>query len=147
MCYLWYECCYLVWHRLLLSYNNVILSQGLQPLWRDHCLMCLQCCCTQTVFFFFQSQFWTSIHAVFHYQCINIFSANLATGLILCRLCVCFLHWSVAKASSSLWTIIVWWDVVARLLRDGCSWLWRRSMWNFRWPVRLNLRLKNTKHK
>ena len=59
---------------------------------------------------------------------------------------LCSLHCSVASASSSLFTMMVCWDGVAvRFLRAGLSWLWRRSMWNFRWPLRLNLRYC-TKH-
>ena len=50
------------------------------------------------------------------------------------------LHCSVAKASSSLLTMMVCWDESLRVLRVAWSWLWRRSMWNFRWPLRLNLR-------
>lgn len=63
------------------------------------------------------------------------FSTNKAARLVLCPL-----HCSVARASSSLLTMMVCWDVEVRLLRAGWSWLWRRSMWNFRWPLRLNLR-------
>lgn len=50
----------------------------------------------------------------------------------------CPLHCSVARASSSLLTMMVCAAVAVRL-RVGFSWLWRRSMWNFRWPLRLNL--------
>lgn len=59
---------------------------------------------------------------------------------IFCCCAVSSLHCSVARASSSLLTMMVCWDVAVRLFRVGWSWLWRRSMWNFRWPFRLNLR-------
>lgn len=52
---------------------------------------------------------------------------------------LCFLHCRVAKASSSLLRITVSWDIGVRLFRAGWSSQWRRSMWNFKWPFRLNL--------
>lgn len=68
---------------------------------------------------------------------------TVATKLLLFFIqpCVVFsLHCSVARASSSLFTMMVCCGVAARFFRVGWAWLWRRSMWNFRWPLRLNLR-------
>lgn len=57
------------------------------------------------------------------------------------NVCVCSLHCSMARASSSLLTIkdCCWEPPPEWVFLVAGSWLWRRSIWNLRWPLRLNL--------
>lgn len=103
-----------------------------------------KCMLTSCIFF---GLFYTGYTVASNYGCLTTNTYHVNTGTFQHKLQIlactirCFLHCNVAKASSSLLTIMVCWDAVARFLRTGLSWLWRRSMWNFRWPLRLNLRL------
>ncbi len=66
-----------------------------------------------------------------HYFYINKIQSHYESQHLLC---------SVAKASSSLLTMMVCWEGTERVLRGEGSWVWSLSMWNFRWPLRLNLK-------
>jgi len=68
--------------------------------------------------------------------CCVVLCCVVLCCVVLCCDCVS-LHCSVASATSSLLTMMVC-SVGDRLLR-AISWLCNRSMWNLRWPLRLNL--------
>lgn len=89
---------------------------------------------------------WCACRAVRHFLLPFVYTWFQSFMFILFSALFFFLHCSVASASSSLFTMMVCWDVALWFFRVRWSWLCRRSMWNLRWPLRLNLRKQAQNH-